>query len=462
MAYQSLLTNGASINMIGETFYSPTAALPTNTNIPLYTTYCFLGKVGPWTDDTNPPQPTQDQSYIKQVFKRIFAVKKLTSSNMSPVIQRIDWTANTVYSFYQDTVDMNQKDINGNLIYNYYVKNKYDQVFKCLWNNNGIPSTVEPYFEPGTYDSNGIFKGSDGYKWKFMYVIDSGKKNNFMDSTWMPVTIQNYAPNPLVSSAGYGDIEAVNITNFGTGYNPSVSPITVTIIGDGTGATAQPIYSNNQMIDIQVTNLGENYTYANVFINSGQGSGATAIAPVSPVGGHGFDPISELGCSNIMYSIEFNGTEGGVIPVGDSNNPVIFHQIGLLVNPVGLDTNPNPANAAIYRTTTDIQVAAGAGTYLNDEIVYQSPDRTLANATFSGTVLYFDPGLNLIYLLNTTGNITNNASLYSNISQTTRTVLSYTFPTFTLLSGYITYIQNMSAVQRSTDGIEQFRFVSSF
>lgn len=462
MAYKSILTNGASVNVIGEMFYSPTSVLPTNTTIPLYTLYCFMGKVGPWTNDQNPDQPVETEKYLKQVFKKIFAVKKLTSSNISPVIQRIDWTANTVYSYYDDNVDMTQKDINGNLIYNFYVKNQYDQVFKCLWNNNGAPSANEPYFEPGTYGSNNIYIGADGYKWKFMYVIDSGKKNNFMDSTWMPVNIINYGPNPLVSSSGYGDIEVSNITAFGSGYNPAIAPITITIVGDGTGATAIPVYSNNQLVDIQITGIGKNYTYANTIISSTQGSGATAISPVSPIGGHGFDPISELGCRNIMYSIEFDGDEGGVIPVGTSSNPVYFHQIGLIVNPVSLETTPNPANGSVYRTTTDVYVAAGAGSYQNDEIVFQSPDRTLANATFSGTVLYFDPGLNLVYLLNTTGTLQNNASLYSNISQTTRTVLSYNTPTLILPSGYIAYIENLSAVQRSADGIEQFRFVSSF
>ena len=461
MAYQNLLTNGSKVTMIGEIYYSPNAVLLSNQNNPLYTTYCFLGKVGPWPNDANPPLPTQDQSYLKQVFKRIFAVKKLTSNNISPVIPRIDWTANTVYDYYQDSVYMGQKDINGNLVYSFYVKNKYDQVFKCLWNNNGRVSTDEPYFEPGSYNTNNVYIGpNDGYKWKYMYVIDSGKKNLFMDSNWMPVPLVNFGPNPLVSSAGYGNIDVINLTNSGNNYNQSVTPITVTIVGDGTGATAVPVTSNNTLIDIQVTGTGTNYTYANVIIN-GSGTGAIAIAPVSPIGGHGFDPISELACSHVMYSVEFNGSEGGLLPTGTTSNPVEFHQIGLLVNPVDQSSSPNPANTSVYSTTTDVYVASGSGSFTNDEIVYQSSDQTLANATFSATVLFFDPGTNVIYTINTTGTLTSNKQIYGQSSGTARTVLTSSLPTFEIMSGYISYIENLSAVQRSADGIEQFRFVLS-
>ena len=53
---------------------------------------------------------------------------------------------------------------------------------------------------------------------------------------------------------------------------------------------------------------------ANVAITSLSGSGAIVYANTSPVGGHGNNPAVELGCDHVMYSIEFSGSENGVIP----------------------------------------------------------------------------------------------------------------------------------------------------
>jgi hypothetical protein len=97
--------------------------------------------------------------------------------------------------------------------------------------------------------------------------------------------------------------------------------------------------------------------------------------------------------------------------------------------------------------------------YTPDEFVYQG---TLANPTFYANVLSFDGGSNLIKLINTTGTPANNSPIFGQDSKTTRTLLSYSTPNFAVHSGYMIYVQNRSGVQRSTDGIEQFRFVLGF
>ena len=149
MANKQLLTWGGKAAQVEQAYYAPTAGV--------ISTYMFLASVDPWTNDLNPPEPTQDQAYLKSVFKNIFAVKLLTSNEITPVIPRIDWASGTVYDYYEDSVDMFETDIAGNLVKQFYVKNKYDQVFKCLWNNNGAASVNEPYFQPGNYSTNNIF-----------------------------------------------------------------------------------------------------------------------------------------------------------------------------------------------------------------------------------------------------------------------------------------------------------------
>lgn len=460
MANKTLITNGAKVSQVQQIYYSPVAVVPPFTQVPLGTLYLFLANNNAWTNDQNPPTPTQDVKSLKSILKNIFVVRHVTSNDISPVIKRVDWKSGTIYDYYRDDVDMFKQDNNANLVLNFYVKNRYDQVFKCLWNNNGGQSTQEPYFEPGTYNTNNIFQGTDNYKWKYIYTIDSGSKLRFMDETWIPVPVGYNTPNAF-TAAGSGSIDVINVTDGGALYDPANSAITVTITGDGSGATATAVVDNgsNAIKDVIVTNPGSNYTYANVSFTTSSGFGAQAIAPTSPIGGHGYDPISELGCSHVMISIEFDGSEGGLIPTD-----ITYYQVGILSDPTlnSLSNSPFgyvPASGDIYKTTTDFVVAPGFGTYQNDELFYQGD---LNNPTFFGTILSFDPASNVVRVLNMSGTPTTNAPIKGSITKTTRTLLQYNTPDFQVFSGYLSYIENRSGVQRSTDGIEQYKIVLGY
>lgn len=453
MANQSILTYNAKVAQVEQAYFSPTAVLPL-TGLPISTTFVFLSKVIPWTDDNNPEVPLQTQKYLKDVFANMFVAKQILSNNISPVIERIDWESGVVFDYYQDNVDMFERDQNGFLVRQFYARNRYDQVFKCLWNNDGAASTVEPFFKPGNYGTNNIFQDSDGYKWKYMYTIDVGSKKTFMDSSWIPVPIGENTPNPITNTAGHGDIEVINVTNGGSGY-PNDASVEVVISGDGFGATATATVSSGIITDIVVTNTGSDYSYANVSVTSATGSNATFIAPTSPIGGHAFDNVSELGCNHVMLTAEFNGDENGYLPTD-----IDFRQVGVLVNPIALSTAPYPANSSIYKTTTDLVVASGFGTYVPDEVFYQG--NTLETASFTATVLSFDAGSNVVKLINTKGTPVTDASGYGSESKTARTVLNISTPDFVPFSGYLASIQNRSAVQRSADGIEQFKFVLGY
>jgi hypothetical protein len=456
MTSKNILTYNSKVSAVEQVFFSPVVTLP-GTSTPLSSIYCFLSRVDPWGNDTNPDQPTQTLKYLKQVFKNMFVTKQITSNNLSPVIPRVDWTTGITYDYFRDDVDMFALNLDGSNQYNFYVRNRYDQIFKCLWNNNGQPSTVEPYFEPGSYGTNNIKTGSDGYKWKYIYTVDGGIKKQFMNNQWIPIPIGANTPNPLMTTAGAGSLDVINITNGGSGYDLANAIITVSITGDGTGAQAQITQQevvDGVIKDVAVINPGSNYTYADVSITSLIGSGATAIAPTSPIGGHGYDPVSELGCSHVMFSVEFNGSENGYIPTN-----ITYYQLGIVINPTSSENNPSPATRTIYNTTTILTVAPGFGQFVNDETVYQGD---VNNPSFYGTVLSFDPASNLVYVINTVGTPTDNSSIYGKTSLTARTLLTYAPPDFTILSGYLSYIENRSGIQRSADGIEQFKFVLGY
>ena len=73
----------------------------------------------------------------------------------------------------------------------------------------------------------------------------------------------------------FSGISSIEITNPGTGYT---SAPTITITGDGIGATAQARIVNGAIQSIQITNRGIDYTRAVVTISGGGGYGASASA----------------------------------------------------------------------------------------------------------------------------------------------------------------------------------------
>jgi hypothetical protein len=321
----------------------------------------------------------------------------------------------------------------------------------------GQPSIYEPYFQPGAYQTNNIFTGADGYKWKYIYTIDAGSKIKFMDTTWMPIPIGNNRLNPTISPLGYGGIENINVLDGGSGYDPT-SAINIVITGDGTGATGTVSLTGNTISDINITSPGSNYTYAGAYLTydsaSPPSSNVIMEVPISPIGGHGFDPISELGTNHIMYTVEFNGDEGGLVPVD-----IDYRQIGLIVNPISSLTTPDTADEDIYKTYTDLLVAGGAGQYMLDELVYQG---TSANPTYEARMLSFNTSTDVINIMTIHGTPKLNTPVFGKTSGCVRTLLSVNYPKFIIESGYLTYIENRPAINRSFDGIEQFKFVLSY
>ena len=463
---------------VGQIYFGPLLLNTYAGGQPFINFYAFLSQVDPWDNELIPDIPTQDQKTIKSVWKKMFVAKKITQNNISPVLPRRDWESGVTYDYYRDDIDMLALDGNGFIIKKFYIKNRYDQVFKCLWNNNGTPSTVEPSIQPGTYGTNNIFQGSDKYKWKYMYTINLQSKLSFMDSEWMPVP---YFVRDIASSAGLelqgisvpglGDVEVVNVLNGGSGY----SNVSIKFSGDGDiTATATATVERGVITDVIVTDPGLMYSYANVSITSTSGSGAQLVSPVSPVGGHGYDPVTELGCNHVLITAEFDGDEGGELPVvsGIGLIPVDFRQVGVMVNPIAKDTFPLYANAAIYSLTTNITVDGGTGDYFADDFIYQAnaeiPVDKLNDPTytdtinFSATILSFDIGPNILRLINTTGTPILGRRIYSKTGTATRTALAVDYPNLLPFTGDILYFENRTSITRSADGREQLKFVLGY
>lgn len=461
-ANSSLLTYSSKLYEVLQYYFAPSSTASEFVDVP-NSLYAFIGRVTPWPDPFNPPAPEQSQIAIKETFKNIIAVKKIISSDIAPVVPRRNWATGTVYDYYDDRVNMFAVDANNLVSKNFYIKNRYDQVFICLWNNRGAASTVEPQLSPGTFDSTFLVQTADGYKWKFIYSIDAGIKQKFLDENWMPVPVGFNVPNPTLNSVAEGQIDVINITTVGQGYQSG--GVDVVITGDGTGANGSPVINAaGYLTDMIMTSVGSGYTYANTVITPAAGYPAAnvtavAITPVSPVGGHGLDPISDLGCNNVMITVEFIEDENGTIPTD-----ITYYQIGLILDPSSQQSTPAYTFEDIFNTTKQFTVSPGTGLFVSGQTIYQGP--SLTSATFTAQVVSFDATNNLLSVINTNGTPTINDALIQDasgaVSVAVRTLLATSDSEFILYSGYMTYIENRTAIQRSPDGTEQFRLVLRF
>ena len=147
-------------------------------------------------------------SSFENDWKMIFG-KKLTNTNIVPVIKRIDWSNNTPYTKYDNTKDVSTS--------NYYVITTpeevggYYHVYKCIDNANGANSTSKPDLVQLS-----SFTKSDGYIWRYIYSISPANYSKFASDEYIPV----YPNNNIQDAAyGYSGIEVVSISNGGFGYS---------------------------------------------------------------------------------------------------------------------------------------------------------------------------------------------------------------------------------------------------
>lgn len=198
------------------------------------TYYHWFGKENTWTDflspfinsstEDKPGQPSNNFRYDLHVRRDILTTSKIKPSDVSYVVPRINWKSNTVFDDYDDAYDTTNPAYSGATSLEtskYYVLTSDYNVYKCIWNNNNRPSTQMPTGTP-----TGIFKTSDGYKWKFMYSIPVSLRNRFLTQEYMPVS-------NALRSAYYsnGSLTSIAIENGGTGYKAATTYAVVT--GDG-------------------------------------------------------------------------------------------------------------------------------------------------------------------------------------------------------------------------------------
>mgnify|MGYP003325770374 FL=1 len=412
--------------------------------------FLVFGKIDSWANDLSPDIANTSMNMMYEVWDNMIGGKRILGGDMYHVIPRHNWSSNTVYTAYDDK---STTLYDSNTIF--YVMNSTYSVYKCIANNYGKVSTIEPTsVNPEIVSTTG-----DGYSWKYMYTVSDSEKLRFVTDAYIPVktltgddgSLQWQVQNTAISGA----INNIVVTNSGNNYT-NVSNISIVITGDGSSASAIPTVNTttNTISSIVITDSGKNYTYATVSItDKGLGAGANARAIISPFNGHGTNPVYELGGKNILINAKLRYTEEGVLPVGND-----YRQIAILKDPYYYNTEIPASNLAFVQALT--LVCDGVGDFQSDEIVYQGTN--FAQSSFSGKVVSWDSTTSKLLLINTKGTPTISQSVIGVTSFTTRVVTNYTNGTMKKFSGRLLYVDNIKPITRATDQIENFQILLKF
>ena len=418
---------------------------PSSSNV-----YLTFGRAATWANDAAPPQANTSVRNTYDVWKNMIGGKRITGNNIRHAVPRINWTPGIVYDVYDDLIDSLQQTSATDKFY--VITSEYN-VFKCLSNNGGVPSTVMPNILVTTTH----FQTADGYIWKFMYTLTAEEKLRFLTTSFMPVktiTENDNSQQWLVQENSIdGAIHVINVTNGGSGY--TANDVVVSITGDGFYANAFAVLntSSNTVQSIVVDNLGYGYTYANVSLSSATGIGASARAIISPEGGHGSDPLTELGGAYLIFNVQIKDTESGILTTHND-----YRQISLIEDP-RLFGVTSLSSIPAFSQLTVLTLNGTSVEYVEDEVVYQGA--SLASSFFKGHVVEWDSGNNIIKLSNTDGIPTKDLLIGANTTAA-RFVASITNPTLQPRTGNLLYTDNMTAIQRADDQAEDYKIVLKF
>jgi len=451
--------------------------------------YLFIGKALSWDkthagySDTLIPTPDGDiQGNVYEPWNDMIAAERLiANSDISFGAKRYNWTAGDSYIAYDDQNPAITKGLASFYVY----ESGAGDVFKCLDNNGGVPSTVRPVRPNSDSIIHTPFTKVDGYRWKYMFTIPTGQAK-FLTTNYIPVrtlnvhtelaggldgppvgynnqaTIQERANNGSIEtyviisegsgftkhSGGLSEVQRKTIPNtaanttflrLSTSANPQqgfyngasiylsnttyqkgvgiikeygtltmsgggtltqavllygttvegdgsfaakFAPSSVAgstpesyhigprleVLGDGNNANAYAICTSGGSISqVNTWQAGNNYTTSNVVVvGEATASGQNIRGVLSPSGGHGFDPVSELNAYNVIVAKSLTGAGiGNSFPVTNE-----YRTIGLLRNPYLKEGYAGPGSGVI--PTILATATSGKNWYANTLTIRQA------------------------------------------------------------------------------------------
>ena len=435
--------------------------------------------------DSSPLTPADAIETEFFTFDDAIAAKRVTSSDISFVIPRRNWTTGTVYDYYRP--DYGRRITGGTSVQTansgatnlfdstFYVMSSDYNVYKVLDNNGNATSTVEP-----TGTSTSILTTGDGYKWKYMYTLSASQQANFLSTDFMAV-----ATNSTVSAAAVdGAVNIAKIKTAGSGGSNGTHT-GVAIRGDGASGVASVTVAGGAVTAVTITTPGTGYTFAYIRNADIVSAGATSLSGaeidviVEPKGGHGKNAIKELGGFFVMLNTSFEGVESGSgSDVSAAND---FRRVALLRDP---NSGGSAATATTLRATKAIRFAASPtpGSFQVDEEINQ------ASTGAVGKVVEYDSTNRVLFYIQTRFNdegvdSNGNQTAFSGANVVTGQTSSATGTPDTgfgstvngssFTSGYssseldadsgdVMYIENRAPITRATDQTENVKLIIEF
>jgi hypothetical protein len=327
----------------------------TTLDCPVY--YITIGNHVPYANEAEPSIVVDTVVEEKRTWDNMFAAKRVTGNDVDFVIPRVNWTPDTEYRQYDDTIEkeilVSTDTVQG--IKPFYAITAARNVYKCLSNNSSANSTVEPTGDYTT--SNGNIATADGYIWKYMYNIKPSSK--FFNDEFMPAPSSTADLDFNVDPSGVveGELTTIVVTNPGENYrqasNVVVDPFsagqTQIRISDLTSTLSIfNIPSLNNLLNLSISGLGirdkthitdvnfidGTITLSSPTINSGGGPNNVTISTRIFIDGDGTGAEAEALLSNISP---------GVLPENANVEKIIITTIG---------TDYTRANVFVFGTGT--------------------------------------------------------------------------------------------------------------
>jgi len=444
--------------------------------------YLFVGRPQPWTattpfgggSDSAPPTPLDNVDDEYMYFRDMLAAKRIAAADIQYAIPRHNWDTSqtTVYDYYRGDYgaqwsstasDIVKTVNNGTNLWAsttlFYVLTDDNNVYKCMWNNGGVASTVKP-----TGTSNSELSTADGYVWKYMFTLTTTQITDFLTADFMPV-----ATNATVAGAAVdGAVRHYKVMRGGAGYTDGAHPGTLEgdrAVRGGTAATFTVNVTGGVVTSVVAVGAGSKYTFADCNIDgvSGIGTPSTSaiVTPIiGPPGGHGSNAINELGGFYIMTNTTISGTEGGGDFVVDQD----FRRVGIVLNPYNYGTS-TVATASTLNALKSMTFSGTPGAFVADEPIS-------APSGAAGICVSFDSTTKILKYIQTQWTGVNAAGsevafvasdvVTGGTSSATGTIASLTNPEIAYYTGNGIYVEDRAPISRATDQTENIKLIVEF
>ena len=443
--------------------------------------YLFVGRPQPWTattpygggTDTAPPTPLDNVDDEYMYFRDMLAAKRIATTDIQYAIPRHNWTTGTVYDYYRGDYGSQWSSTTSDIVKTvnaginlwasttlFYVLSSTNNVYKCMSNNGGVASTVEP---SGT--SNAEYSTGDGYWWKYMYTLTTAQITDFLTADFMPVVT-----NATVSTAAVdGAIRQYKVMRGGAGYTPGSYAASVGgdgVLRGGVQATASiTVGAGGDVTACAVNVAGSKYTFGTITMPAGAGSPSTdaIITPlIGPPGGHGYNAVDELGGFYIMTNTTISGTEGSGDFVVDQD----FRRVGIVLNPYNYGTT-TISTASTLNALKSMTFSGTPGSFLIDEVI------TGGTSGAKGLVVAWDSTTKILKYIQTQWTGVSATLPYSEVafaalevvtsaSNATGTIASLTNPEIAYYTGKGIYVEDRAPISRATDQTENIKLIVEF